>query len=345
MGRHSCCVKQKLRKGLWSPEEDEKLLKYITRFGVGCWSSVPKHAGLQRCGKSCRLRWINYLRPDLKRGTFSQQEEDLILNLHQGLGNRWAQIAAQLPGRTDNEIKNFWNSCLKKKLMKQGIDPNTHKPITNNDYINDKKIEFLDKKSEFFPCSSSTMPMSSELDQSFHINNGGLMLSSSLLDANLIRNTLLSKSICDPLFLVEFQSGIDQMGYNTNLVAQYHQTSYETSLPNLASFDHRDNTTDFSGHSGSKMTTNSFIINEGSKSSSTTNSSNMKTSLSAGFQHMTFEGEMFQYNGVNVKSEEGSCVGQWQHHMHEVQVNNASDFNIYPMGSMPGEYTDVFSQI
>ncbi|CAH8315066.1 unnamed protein product [Eruca vesicaria subsp. sativa] len=129
MGRHSCCYKQKLRKGLWSPEEDEKLLNYITRHGHGCWSSVPKLAGLQRCGKSCRLRWINYLRPDLKRGAFSQDEESLIIELHAALGNRWSQIATRLPGRTDNEIKNFWNSCLKKKLRRKGIDPTTHKPI------------------------------------------------------------------------------------------------------------------------------------------------------------------------------------------------------------------------
>ncbi|XP_015584638.1 transcription factor MYB61 [Ricinus communis] len=130
MGRHSCCYKQKLRKGLWSPEEDEKLLNYITKHGHGCWSSVPKLAGLQRCGKSCRLRWINYLRPDLKRGAFSQQEENLIIELHAVLGNRWSQIAAQLPGRTDNEIKNLWNSCIKKKLRQRGIDPNTHKPLS-----------------------------------------------------------------------------------------------------------------------------------------------------------------------------------------------------------------------
>ncbi|XP_057960983.1 transcription factor MYB61 [Malania oleifera] len=129
MGRHSCCYKQKLRKGLWSPEEDEKLLRHITKYGHGCWSSVPKLAGLQRCGKSCRLRWINYLRPDLKRGAFSQQEENLIIELHAVLGNRWSQIAAQLPGRTDNEIKNLWNSCIKKKLRQRGIDPNTHKPL------------------------------------------------------------------------------------------------------------------------------------------------------------------------------------------------------------------------
>ncbi|XXG84737.1 hypothetical protein AAC387_Pa10g2194 [Persea americana] len=130
MGRHSCCYKQKLRKGLWSPEEDEKLMRHITKNGHGCWSSVPKQAGLQRCGKSCRLRWINYLRPDLKRGTFSPQEENLIIELHAVLGNRWSQIATQLPGRTDNEIKNLWNSCIKKKLRQRGIDPNTHKPLS-----------------------------------------------------------------------------------------------------------------------------------------------------------------------------------------------------------------------
>nr|XP_043608487.1 myb-related protein 330-like [Erigeron canadensis] len=355
MGRHSCCVKQKLRKGLWSPEEDEKLLKYITRFGVGCWSSVPKHAGLQRCGKSCRLRWINYLRPDLKRGLFSQQEEDLILNLHQVLGNRWAQIAAQLPGRTDNEIKNFWNSCLKKKLIKQGIDPNTHKPITDNYDVKDKKIDFFDKKTEFFPSSSSiSMPMTCELEQVYQINHDGSMETSSIRNSTF----LTSKSVSDPLFLVEYQTCMDPIGYNsTNILAQYHQqTSYETSLPNLASFDQGNVATDVaSDHSGSKMTTNRFMINEACRESSstttTTNScSNMNTtsSLSAsGFQQiMTFEGEMFQYNGVNVKSEEEVCVGQWQNHMQEVQVHNASsDFNIYPMGSLPGEYTDVFHQI
>ncbi|KAL6862152.1 hypothetical protein ACP4OV_016801 [Aristida adscensionis] len=125
MGHH-CCSKQKVKRGLWSPEEDEKLVKYITAHGHSCWSSVPKHAGLQRCGKSCRLRWINYLRPDLKRGTFSEQEERTIIDVHRILGNRWAQIAKHLPGRTDNEVKNFWNSCIKKKLIAQGLDPKTH---------------------------------------------------------------------------------------------------------------------------------------------------------------------------------------------------------------------------
>uniref|UniRef100_A0A7C9CYH6 Uncharacterized protein n=1 Tax=Opuntia streptacantha TaxID=393608 RepID=A0A7C9CYH6_OPUST len=110
-------TKPKYKKGLWSPEEDQRLRDYILHHGHGCWSSVPRNAGLQRNGKSCRLRWINYLRPGLKRGTFSSQEEETILTLHQTLGNKWAQIAQHLPGRTDNEIKNYWHSYLKKKVM------------------------------------------------------------------------------------------------------------------------------------------------------------------------------------------------------------------------------------
>ncbi|CAI8615277.1 unnamed protein product [Vicia faba] len=158
MGRHSCCYKQKLRKGLWSPEEDEKLLNHITNYGHGCWSSVPKQAGLQRCGKSCRLRWINYLRPDLKRGTFSQDEENLIIELHSVLGNRWSQIAAQLPGRTDNEIKNLWNSCLKKKLKQKGIDPVTHKPLSEveNGEEDEEKTRNQEKVTEISESTSGS---------------------------------------------------------------------------------------------------------------------------------------------------------------------------------------------
>ncbi|XP_011022307.1 PREDICTED: myb-related protein 308-like [Populus euphratica] len=129
---HQCCSKRKVKRGLWSPDEDEKLIKYITTHGHGSWSSVPKLAGLQRCGKSCRLRWINYLRPDLKRGSFTAQEESIIVEIHRMLGNRWAQIAKHLPGRTDNEVKNFWNSCIKKKLIAQGLDPKTHNLLSNN---------------------------------------------------------------------------------------------------------------------------------------------------------------------------------------------------------------------
>ncbi|XP_043723228.1 transcription factor MYB106-like [Telopea speciosissima] len=128
MGRSPCCEKVGLKKGPWTPEEDQKLLAYIEENGHGSWRALPAKAGLQRCGKSCRLRWTNYLRPDIKRGKFSLQEEQTIIQLHALLGNRWSAIATHLSKRTDNEIKNYWNTHLKKRLAKMGIDPVTHKP-------------------------------------------------------------------------------------------------------------------------------------------------------------------------------------------------------------------------
>ncbi|XP_050266177.1 transcription factor MYB93 isoform X2 [Quercus robur] len=131
MGRSPCCDENGLKKGPWTPEEDEKLVQYIQKHGHGSWRALPKLAGLNRCGKSCRLRWTNYLRPDIKRGKFSQEEEQSILHLHSILGNKWSAIATHLPGRTDNEIKNFWNTHLKKKLIQMGFDPMTHQPRTD----------------------------------------------------------------------------------------------------------------------------------------------------------------------------------------------------------------------
>nr|QHG11479.1 R2R3-MYB transcription factor 51 [Taxus chinensis] len=121
MGRAPCCSKDAgLNRGAWTAEEDLLLSEYITIHGDGGWRSLPQKAGLKRCGKSCRLRWLNYLRPDIKRGSISPDEEELIIRLHKLLGNRWSLIAGRLPGRTDNEIKNYWNTQLYKKLEISG---------------------------------------------------------------------------------------------------------------------------------------------------------------------------------------------------------------------------------
>nr|QSD99642.1 MYB family transcription factor [Melilotus albus] len=135
MGRSPCCDEIGVKKGPWTQEEDEKLIDYINKHGHGNWGTLSKRAGLNRCGKSCRLRWTNYLRPDIKRGKFTDEEERIIINLHSVLGNKWSKIAAHLPGRTDNEIKNYWNTNIRKKLLKMGIDPETHKPRTDYNHL------------------------------------------------------------------------------------------------------------------------------------------------------------------------------------------------------------------
>ncbi|KAG1363582.1 Myb-related protein [Cocos nucifera] len=136
MGRSPCCEKAHVNKGAWTKEEDQRLIAYIKAHGEGCWRSLPKAAGLLRCGKSCRLRWINYLRPDLKRGNFTEEEDELIIKLHGFLGNKWSLIAGQLPGRTDNEIKNYWNTHIKRKLISRGLDTKTHRPLTGDTQLN-----------------------------------------------------------------------------------------------------------------------------------------------------------------------------------------------------------------
>nr|QSD99608.1 MYB family transcription factor [Melilotus albus] len=204
MGHH-CCSKQKIKRGLWSPEEDDKLVTYITTHGHKSWSSVPKFAGLQRCGKSCRLRWTNYLRPDLKRGSFTAEEEQIIIDIHRILGNRWAQIAKHLPGRTDNEVKNFWNSCIKKKLISQGLDPQTHNLLSkrnnSSSYQNSSSIFIL--SSQMPPNTNSLIETTSQTFSSLPKtpqNNNILLTPSTNFSPNQYQTSfnVLSNNLCVP---------------------------------------------------------------------------------------------------------------------------------------------------
>ncbi|RDX78109.1 Transcription factor DUO1, partial [Mucuna pruriens] len=104
-----------IRKGPWKAEEDEVLLNHVKKYGPRDWSSIRSKGLLQRTGKSCRLRWVNKLRPNLKNGCkFSLEEERTVIELQAQFGNRWARIASYLPGRTDNDVKNFWSSRQKR---------------------------------------------------------------------------------------------------------------------------------------------------------------------------------------------------------------------------------------
>nr|URY18791.1 MYB protein [Zanthoxylum bungeanum] len=133
-------TKRVMNRGSWTAEEDRNLAEYIEIHGAKRWKTVATKSGLNRCGKSCRLRWLNYLRPTIKRGNISDDEEDLILRLHKLLGNRWSLIAGRLPGRTDNEIKNYWNSHLSKKINHQ---EKTQQPIVTREMIPGKSSEIM----------------------------------------------------------------------------------------------------------------------------------------------------------------------------------------------------------
>ncbi|KAK4439255.1 Transcription factor [Sesamum alatum] len=182
MGRAPCCDKNGLKKGPWTPEEDQKLIDYIQKNGYGNWRTLPKNAGLQRCGKSCRLRWTNYLRPDIKRGRFSFEEEETIIQLHSILGNKWSAIAARLPGRTDNEIKNYWNTHIRKRLLRMGIDPVTHSP----------RLDLLDLStilnSSLYANSPSQISFSRLLGMQSFVNPELLRLATSLLSSSQTQN-------------------------------------------------------------------------------------------------------------------------------------------------------------
>ncbi|KAL1196789.1 Transcription factor MYB76 [Cardamine amara subsp. amara] len=173
MPKKQCCIGEGLKKGAWSAEEDKKLISYIHDHGEGGWRDIPAKAGLKRCGKSCRLRWTNYLKPDNKRGEFSYEEEQIITMLHASHGNKWSIIARHLPKRTDNEIKNYWNTHLKKRLIDKGIDSVTHKPLASSNPKPTTEPNKFDSQEESNPDvhssqSGSTSSVSLPVSSSFN---------------------------------------------------------------------------------------------------------------------------------------------------------------------------------
>ncbi|PIN26084.1 Transcription factor, Myb superfamily [Handroanthus impetiginosus] len=147
-----------LRRGPWTLEEDNLLIEYINCHGEGRWNSLAKCAGLNRTGKSCRLRWLNYLKPDIKRGNLTPHEQLLILELHSKWGNRWSKIAQHLPGRTDNEIKNYWRTRVQKQARQLKVDSNSKKFLEAiRTYWMPRLLEKMEQNSSVTssPCSSS----------------------------------------------------------------------------------------------------------------------------------------------------------------------------------------------
>ncbi|KAI7753420.1 hypothetical protein M8C21_022807 [Ambrosia artemisiifolia] len=202
MGRAPCCSKVGLHRGAWSSDEDKLLIEYIQTHGEGQWRALPSKAGLLRCGKSCRLRWMNYLRPGIKRGNFTPDENDIIIRLHSLHGSRWSLIATELSGRTDNEIKNHWNAHLRKTVENTGTKTTKNKNIKKKKMLNDQKVETTSQQ-----MSKEVKVVDSSSSYSSSIEDGGASSSCMFDFEDADFDLLLLNEM--PLFEMEGTSMID----------------------------------------------------------------------------------------------------------------------------------------
>ncbi|KAK6794201.1 hypothetical protein RDI58_007654 [Solanum bulbocastanum] len=216
-----------IKKGAWSPEEDQKLKDYVMRFGIWNWNLMPKFAGLSRTGKSCRLRWVNYLHPDVKRGPFTTEERETVIKMYQQLGNRWAAIAGKLPGRTDNEVKNFFHTHLKKHL---GQINNIDGPVKyRRARKSKKKASKAQGKPELFV----------DISETWSNMNTSLMISPAGGSSSISSSSIITFDQSNPMIDMEKTVILES---NPAAMTHHHQSS---SHSNIDSFDQFVDTTSF----------------------------------------------------------------------------------------------------
>ncbi|CAN7038955.1 unnamed protein product [Brassica rapa subsp. trilocularis] len=240
-----------LKKGPWTAAEDEMLASYVRENGEGNWNSLQKNTGLTRCGKSCRLRWANHLRPNLKKGSFTDDEERIIIQLHAQLGNKWARMAAQLPGRTDNEIKNYWNMRLK-RLQRQGLplyppDIILYHQLHKHNHYHDQQHQHNQIESY---TSFLTLPYSSPTAQNAtYYNTNNIYSSSPSFSLNPSPSSYPTTSSSSPSFLHSYYTpNSSSTSFHTNTTYSMKQELPSNQTLQICAFNNVNNFTDNEKH-------------------------------------------------------------------------------------------------
>ncbi|XP_054822015.1 transcription factor MYB108-like [Prosopis cineraria] len=232
-----------LRRGPWTVDEDLTLINYITTHGEGRWNSLARSAGLKRTGKSCRLRWLNYLRPDVRRGNITLEEQLLILELHSRWGNRWSKIAQYLPGRTDNEIKNYWRTRVQKHAKQLKCDVNSKQFKDTMRYLWMPRLVERIQAAATAASTASTTASSQTLsaattvttnstynhyNNKMEVENGNMMMNPAIMNNNEFGGSQVTQSYTPE----NSSTGASSESFGTQVSPVSELTDYYSTVPN-----------------------------------------------------------------------------------------------------------------
>ncbi|PPR96827.1 hypothetical protein GOBAR_AA23851 [Gossypium barbadense] len=233
MVRAPCCEKMGLKKGPWTPEEDQILINYIQLHGHGNWRALPKQAGLLRCGKSCRLRWTNYLRPDIKRGNFTREEEDTIINLHEMLGNK------RLKHSHGSNANNRQPIDPSEDIKREQQPVTIYSPVSPPQSSSDVSTSENNSNSHTFTTNTETNEDVSEIDENFWSEVLSADNSSMAADFRVVgSDQYFPSSPPPPLPALETVNGCGSNLYDTdaNMDFWYNLFTRAADLPELPEF-------------------------------------------------------------------------------------------------------------